>query len=139
MYRSLLLGVTLSLLTVLAGCSGGSPSELQTDSIAITNISPTVGSDLVPGSVVTITASASYSLTTANTGTIRLVIEDQNNNSLTPTQKAVGVNKGQGSVSLFDQITLPTTGVTAVQVFISLTPGSASTTNVVASTIYPVG
>jgi hypothetical protein len=67
------------------------------------------------------------------------VIEDQNNNSLTATQKTVSVNKGQGSVNLVDQITLPITGVTAVQVFISLTPGSASTTNIVASTTYPVG
>jgi hypothetical protein len=139
MYRSFLLGISLSALAVLAGCSSRSPSDLQTDSITITNITPTAGSDLVPGSAVTVTAAVSYASGSARTGTIRLVIEDQNNNSLTATQKTVSVNKGQGAVNLVDQFTLPATGVTAVQVFVSLTPGSASTTNIVAGTTYPVG
>ncbi len=139
MYRSLLLGVSLSLLSVLAGCSGRSPSQNQGDIITVTSLSPSAGADLAPGSSVTFTLSVAYDLETASTGTLRLVLEDQSGNSLTPTQKTVTVAKGQGSVSLFDQVTLPATGVTAVQLFVSLAPGSSVTTNVVVSAIYPVG
>jgi hypothetical protein len=141
MPRSLLFGLSLCLFIVLAGCRGGrSPSEPGgSDSITLTSISPTAGALLAHGSVVTFTATVAYTLSSASTGNIRLVVEDQNNNLLTVTQPTVSVTRGQGSVTLTDQITVPATGVSQVRVFLPLNPGSASTTNVVANANYPVG
>lgn len=143
MRRPLLLVTFLSLVTFLAGCSGGrSPSEpsADTDSISITSLSPAAGIKLTPGSTVTFAATVAYSLGSAATGTITLVIEDQNFKVLTiGPQKIVAITRGRGSVSLSDQITVPTTGVIQVEVFLPLSPQGATMTKIVDKAIYPVG
>ncbi len=139
---SLFFASALVLLISLASCSGGhSPSEPSLpDSISLTSISPAAGTKLGPGSVVTFSGTVSYTLGSTSTGTIVLVIEDQSSRLLTlGTQKSATVTKGQGSVSLSDQITVPATGVTQIEVFFPLNPAGASQTNIVARAIYPVG
>jgi hypothetical protein len=139
---SLSLASTLVLLTGLAACSGGrSPSEPSlTDSISLSSISPAAGTKLAPGSGVTFSGTVNYTLGSAGTGRIVLVIQDQSGNLLTTAaQKTASILRGQGTVSLSDQITVPATGVTQIQVFFPLTPAGASQTNVVVHATYPVG
>ncbi|HTQ80171.1 MAG TPA: hypothetical protein VMM92_09250 [Thermoanaerobaculia bacterium] len=140
-FATLVLALTL-VTSALAGCSGSghSPSESSSDAISITGISPTAGGKLAPGSTVTFTANVSYQLSSAATGTIVLSLEDQLSNPLqTGTQPSVTVNQGQGTTSLTDHLTIPASGVTQIQVFVSLTPAGAAFTNTVALVTYPVG
>src|SRR5215218_7490387 len=49
---------------------------------SITGLSPALGTVLAPGQVVTITGTAGYTLTSAETGTVFMVIQDQANRNL---------------------------------------------------------
>ncbi|HZF08849.1 MAG TPA: hypothetical protein VFE33_08680 [Thermoanaerobaculia bacterium] len=141
MNRSLCLAATLALVFLVAGCSkGNSPTDLTSpDSIAITSITPAVGTKLAPGSTVTFTATVSYSLVSASSGTITLVIENQSDQSLTTTQPQMTVANGSGTASLTGSVTVPATGVTTIQVFFPLTPAGSTGSPAIAAALYPVG
>jgi hypothetical protein len=144
MHRSLPFVLTQILLAaLLAGCSGGghSPSEPSSpDTIAITSITPAAGTKLTPGSTVTFSANISYGLVSKSTGTVVLALEDQLSNPFpTSDQPTATVNQGTGSTTLASTFTIPATGITQMQVFVSLTPTGATLTSTVASVAYPVG
>ncbi|HVT17219.1 MAG TPA: hypothetical protein VHQ90_13695 [Thermoanaerobaculia bacterium] len=145
MSRRLVLALAVASLSVVAACSGGgsspSPSEpVSQDSISLVTIAPAGGTRLVPGSVVTFAATLRYQLSSAASGTILEVIENQTGGQLTTgPQMSVAVNRGQGSVQLADSITVPLVGVTQVEVFFPLLAEGATRTSIVATATYPVG
>jgi hypothetical protein len=139
--------ITLAVATA-AGCGGSSPAAptpttpvTVTDSIrGITNLLPATGTILQPGQTVTFSGTPAYSLATADSGTVHLIIQDQANRILQPigTQPNTPVVKGNGEVTLSQTLTVPTEGVTSVVVFFALLPAGASLTNASTSVFYPV-
>jgi len=141
MNRLRCLAAALALVPLVAGCNkGSSPTDLTSpDSIAINSIAPAAGTKLAPGSTVTFTTSVGYTLVSASSATITLVIEDQNDQPLTVTQPQLTVAAGTGTVSLTGPVTIPATGVTTLQVFIPLTPAGSTGSPTIAAALYPVG
>jgi hypothetical protein len=143
MSRKLGFGLALASLSVVWACSGGgsSPSEpVGQDSISLVTIAPADGTKLAAGSVVTFAATLHYQLSSAASGEIVEVIENQSGGILTSgPQFSVTVSRGQGSAQLADRITIPSTGVTQILVFFPLTPQGANHTSIVATATYPVG
>jgi hypothetical protein len=83
---------------------------------------------------------AGYSLATADSGTVFMVIQDQANHILQEvgSQPRVAVGKGTGDVTLSQTITLPTSGVSSIVVFFALLPAGATATTAAVSVSYPV-
>jgi hypothetical protein len=142
MNRSLCLALSLALITLLAGCSKGNlPSDLNSpDDILINSITPAAGSRIAPGSTVTFNANVSYILASASTGVITIVVEDQASVPIAGTQAQKSVASGQSSINIATPtFTVPATGVTSLQVFVSLAATGASQTSTVEEVIYTVG
>ena len=117
------------------------PSPPTSDSISLVNMAPPPGTNLSPGQTVTFTATVAYSLLSADSGVIALVIQDLANQRLQPIdtpQPTATITKGSGQATLSQSITLPGTGITGVRVFFPLAPAGATSTNVVVSVTYPV-
>ena len=138
-----LLGLAITMLLVL-GCSDSdsSPTEPEPtiDSVRIETISPAQGTTLSAGSRVTFRARVPYTLATASSGRISIIIEDQasRNISSTSPQPSIQVTRGGGVVELADTVTIPANGVTRVDVFVPLFPAGASNTNTVQLVRYQV-
>ena len=116
------------------------PTTSTSDSISLANIAPAPGTNLLPGQTVTFSATVAFSLLSADSAAIVLGIQDQANQRLQPIgpQPSATVAKGSGQAALSQSITLPSTGITSVRVFFSLTPAGATRTDVVVSVTYPV-
>jgi hypothetical protein len=137
-----LLGLALAMLLTLSCSDGGSsPTEPQPtiDSIAVETITPARGTALSAGSQVTFQARVRYTLATADSGRISMIIQDQASRNLSRNpQPRAQIVRGGGVVELSDTITIPATGVTRVDVFVPLFPGGATSTGVVQLVQYPV-
>ncbi len=116
------------------------PTASTSDSISLANIAPAPGTNLLPGQTVTFSATVAYSLLSTDSAAIVLGIQDQANQRLQPIgpQPSTTVAKGSGQAAFSQSITLPSTGITSVRVFFSLTPAGATRTDVVVSVTYPV-
>ncbi len=117
------------------------PSPPTSDSISLVNMAPAPGTSLSPGQTVTFTGTVAYSLLSADTGVIVLVIQDLANQPLQPVgtpQPTATITRGSGQATLSQSITLPGTGITGVGVFFPLALAGATSTNVVVSVTYPV-
>jgi uncharacterized lipoprotein YbaY len=109
------------------------------DSVSsLVDVSPVLGTKLVHGQTVTFTATAGYSLNSADSGKVVLAIQDQANTLLNATQPTAAVTKGSGQVTLSQSITLPDTGVTSVRLFFFLAPAGSTSTRAVAPITYQV-
>jgi hypothetical protein len=142
MNRSFRLAAALALIVLLVGCSKGNlPSELTSpDDIAINGITPLAGTRLAPGSTVTFTANVAYILASASTGVVTMVIEDQNSVPLPGNPAQMSVTSGQSTVKLTSPaISVPATGVSTIQVFVSLTPAGSTSTSTIDVVLFPVG
>ena len=146
-FRTVSATATISFLSLMAGGCGGSspaaptPAPTVSDSVrGVSNVAPTTGTALQPGQTVTFSGTPAYSLATADSGTIYMVIQDQANRILQDVtmQPRVAVVKGSGELTLSQTLTLPTSGVTTVVVIFALLPTGASATNATASVSYPV-
>lgn len=136
------LGLAVGLLLMLGCSDGDSPTDPAptVDSVAVESITPAAGQSLSAGSRVTFRARVRYTLATASTGTISMVIEDQasRNISTTSPQPRAQIQRGSGTVELVDTVNIPANGVTRVDVFLPLFPGGASSTNTVQVVRYTV-
>lgn len=141
-WRLAALGLAVGLLLMLGCSDGDSPTDPAptVDSVAVESITPAAGGSLAAGSRVTIRARVRYTLATASSGSISMVIEDQasRNISTTSPQPRAQIQRGSGTVELVDTINIPANGVTRVDVFLPLFPGGASSTNTVQVVRYPV-
>jgi hypothetical protein len=129
----------------LQGCSGddkSSPTEPlpTTDTVAIETITPERGTTLTPGSRVTFQVRGRYTLASASTGRIGLVIEDQNfkNISSSVPQPSATVIRGGGTLQIADTITIPANNVTTVHVYLPLIPNGSSSSTAVDRVTYSV-
>ena len=126
-------------------CSGDGGDSLTEpsptmDTVAIEVITPERGTRLTAGSRVTFQVRGRYTLASASSGRIGLVIEDQDfkNISATVPQPFSTVTRGGGTLEIADTVTVPATGVTTVHVFLPLLPTGASRSTAVDHVVYPV-
>jgi len=145
MRRGMLFHASLALMMLFAlrcSDSDSSPTEPEPtiDSVAIETITPVQGTTLQGGSRVTFRARVRYTLATASSGRISLIIEDQasRNISATTPQPSISVTRGGQVVELTDTIDIPANGVTRVDVFVPLFPGTSTSTNTVQVVRYTV-
>jgi hypothetical protein len=145
MRRGMLLLASLALMMLLAlGCSDSdsSPTEPEPtiNSVIIETITPARDTTLSAGSRVTFRARVSYTLATASSGRISMVIEDQASRNISPTspQPSIQVSRGGGVVELTDTVTIPANGVTRVDLFVPLLPAGSSSTSIVQVVRYTV-
>ncbi|HXO19086.1 MAG TPA: hypothetical protein VOA87_04080 [Thermoanaerobaculia bacterium] len=146
MNRSYLLALAFVLATLAAACGGGGGKSTpttppSTDTVAITSITPATGTHLKGGVDQTFSATVSYTLNSAASGTIVLIFEDQNFNVLNVgDQVTKTVTGGQGTATISDHVVVPFlgSGVTEIQVIIPLTPAGAATTKVSATAVFPI-
>jgi uncharacterized protein (TIGR03067 family) len=98
------------------------------DRVIIVSILPDPSTPLAAGSTVTFKATVMYSLASASSGQVGIVIQDQasQNLSLTSPQPTADVLRGKGTITLTDSAAVPATGVSAVLVFFPLTATDGS-------------
>lgn len=121
----LVLGMALA-----AGCSdgGSSPTEPSPtiDSAVLETVSPPAGTLLTAGSQVVIRGRIRYTLASTGSGTVVLVIQDQNGRSLvTGPQPSASIARGGGTVELTYTLQIPATGVSSVDAIFPLFPSGA--------------
>ncbi len=124
----------------LTSCSKSSPTEIGPDSVTVASILPSGATTLQAGAQVTFSATIDFHFSSAPTGDIAIVIQDQNSHSLSSTVPLplVAVARGIGTVTLTDQIVIPSTGVTTLYVLFPLGPTGYTYTQTVAAVSYRV-
>src|SRR6478735_12619725 len=104
-----LMGTTTILLAMAASGCGSAPTPttpapvVPTDVVyGVTDLSPALGTTLAAGKEVTFTGTVDYSLSTAGTGALFMVLQDQANQRLQPlgTQPTMPVVAGNGRATL---------------------------------------
>jgi hypothetical protein len=149
MNRSPFLAFVL-LVALVAGCGGGGgrlPAEpVGSDRVSLLSITPAIGTQLIPGSVVAFSATVDYELQSESSGAILLVVQDQAGHLLTVGPQArAAVKRGRGTATVSDHVSVPAAGVSQVWIYFSLVPPDVSATQylllspVQPSVIYPVG
>ena len=111
------------------------------DAVSLGSIAPAAGSPLQASQTVTFTATLNYTLASAESGQIVIVIQDQSNRRLQPSgrpQPAAVVTKGTSTATLADSIVVPASDVSSVRVVFPLIPTGATRTDVIVSVSYPV-
>jgi hypothetical protein len=128
----------LSLTAVGCASSPTTPAPVPDSVNGIIDLVPPLGTKLLHGQTVTFTGTAGYSLNSADSGQVLLAIEDQTNKRLSTTEPSATVAKGSGQVTLSQSITLPDTGVTAVQLYFLLVATGATSTHAAVPVTYQV-
>ena len=147
--RTVRVFATISLICLVVAACGSSAPNAPTPTAStplsdalrgVTSLAPPTGTALQLGQTVTFGGTAGYSLATADSGTVFMVIQDQANHILQEvgSQPRVTVGKGTGDVMLSQTITVPTSGVSSIVVFFALLPAGAAATNAAVSVSYPV-
>jgi len=93
--------LTLLLVFLIIACSGGRNS----DRIRIVKSTPDEGTILNKGSAVNLVVEVGYHLESAKTGTVGLVVQDQDNNPI--AQTLVIVQQGTRRITLEKTFTIP--------------------------------
>jgi hypothetical protein len=127
-----ILGLTL-VATTIVSCNNSPTEPVVTvhDSIDSLFVEP-ASVILRAGEPVTFTVTLTYTLTSAPTGFVAIVVQDQSfrNLSTTVPQPKVDVVQGTGRVTLTDSVIIPATGVTQVDVSFPLFATGATSTQV---------
>lgn len=144
-FKASIVTTTVVLALMAAGCGSTTTPTMAPpptpDLVAgITGLSPALGTTLALGQAVTFTGTAAYTLNSAATGTLVMVIQDQANQILQApgTQPNKQVAKGSGEATFSQTITLPGTGITTVRLFFALLPTGATSTISNVAVSYPV-
>jgi hypothetical protein len=133
---------------LIAACGGGASSMMSaptsttlTDTVSgITNMNPTPGTALQAGHTVTFSGTAAYILASADFGSVRMIVQDQNDRQL-PSNDALQIVvavRGSADATLTQTVTVPDVGVTSVRVVFMLAPAGASSTTAMLNVSYPV-
>ena len=135
----------------LIACGGSSPTAPSppaptptpaADAVSIVAITPAEGTLLAPGQAVAFAVTLGYTLATADSGQIVMVIQDQSDTGLQKVgqpQPSVTVRRGTTTVTLSDSVNIPSVGVSQVRVFFPLIPAGATRTETLVRVVYPVG
>jgi len=108
----------------------------EEDSVKILSISPTNAKPLIAGSTVAITAEVEYTLVSANTASITMVIQRAESGHRPLANEFDVALKGTGKMKITTEVEIPNTK--AIQVFIPLTPEGNQSTTIVDSRMYKV-
>lgn len=114
--------------------SGHIASDQVPDSVKIIKALPGLGSSLIAGSTVSLRFEIEYSLQSADSGSITLAIQDDNNELL--GNATVEVDGNEGTVELKAKILIPDTSY--ITVFSPLMPSGSSGTRTVDAVTYEV-
>jgi hypothetical protein len=134
--------ILVSLTVLFAGCVGhervetGKAAGPSADSIKILSISPTVETVLHSGTKVPFRVEVEYTLVTAHSGTITLVIQRGEQEHQPLASETHVIQEGSGKLVLTKEIEVPDTN--AIQVFTPLSPQGATSTSVVDTRAYAV-
>jgi hypothetical protein len=117
-----------------------SPTAPRADSVALQSLSPLTSVPLRKGETASFEVTVRYSVASAPTARLVLVVQDQQSHDLSQTvpQPEATVHRGEGFMTLNDRITVPSRGVTAVKVFVALVPEGATSSTSTMSVPYPV-
>jgi hypothetical protein len=133
---------TILLTVLLASCSGqqrqGSPkaADASADAVKILSLSPDVATAFHPGQNVSFSVDLEYSLATAQSGTITLVIQRGEQQYEPLANETRVIQKGSGKLSFKKQLTVPETS--AILLFTPLTVQGGTSTSVVDTRAYAV-
>ena len=136
------LGTLLALAISAGGCQrqesrgGTEVPNASRDAVKIAALTPGTDAPLRVGDRVTFRVTAAYTLTSADAGSVTLVIQrgESGNPPLANETKVVG--KGSGTVVLEKELEIPDTA--ALQLFTPLSAQGSTNTNVVDSRVYRV-
>lgn len=144
----------LAVAILAAGCGGSptsaavtptptvatpAPTVAANDSIQVNAMVPTPGTTLTRGDTVTFTATVKYTLATADTGNIFLILENQDEQLIQNGPQAnAPITRGDGEVTVSQTLEIPRTGVSAVKVFIAMFPTGTTRTQAFASVTFQV-
>src|SRR5580692_11225875 len=108
-------------------------------SIQLVSAVPSPGTAVAVGQAVEFKVTVSYKLSIADKGAIVLVIQDENNKSLSPGngQRSRPVTRGQGTLAINQSFVVPV-GVKEVRLFIPLVPSGLEHTDGELVLRYPV-
>jgi hypothetical protein len=137
----LILLASLSLIAFSCGEDTVSPTAPRSDSVTLQSLSPLTSVPLRRGEPASFEVTVRYSVGSAPSARLVLVVQDQKNHGLSRTepQPETTVERGEGYATLRDRIAVPTSaGVTAVKVFVALVPAGSNTSTSSISVPYPV-
>jgi hypothetical protein len=106
------------------------------DSVKILSVSPTTDAPLRAGDTISLQVEVEYSLTSANSGTVTLVVQQAESGRPPLANEVEVVMKGRERLVLSKQIQVPDTK--ALQVFTPLNVQGGTSTRVVDHRIYKV-
>jgi len=108
-------------------------------SIQLSSASPVPGTRIRVGQTIEFKVTVSYQLSIADEGSIVLVIQDENNKSLSPgiRQQSHSVDRGKGTITLTESFVVPA-GTSEVRLFIPLVPQGLTHTDGELVLPYPV-
>jgi hypothetical protein len=109
-------------------------------SVQLVSAVPAPGTQIFPGQTLEFKVTIAYRLSIADTGSIVLVVQDENNKSLSGNQPQQNqtVEQGQGTATLTQRFTVPE-GANEVRLFFPLVPRGAERTSGELVLRYPVG
>jgi hypothetical protein len=109
-------------------------------SVQLVSAVPAPGTQVFPGQTLEFEVTVAYQLSIADTGSVLLVVQDENNKNLAgeqPQQSRV-VKRGRGDVTLTQSFVVPP-GANEVRLFIPLVPNGVEHTSGEQVIRYPVG
>ena len=122
--------------SVVVAWSLGWQPDPAVDSVRIVSISPTPDMPLRVGETLTLQVEVEYNLTSAESGTVTLVIQQGESGRQSLANEIEVIMKGRGKVVLSKQLQVPETK--ALQVFTPLNVQGGSSTRVVDNRVYKV-
>lgn len=136
------LGATLAAAVFVGGCEqhqsrvGAQRHTGSKDTVRIATLTPGTDAPLRVGDKVTLRVEVAYTLTSADTASIVLVVQRGESGQLPLANETRVVEKGSGSVTLVKELEIPDTA--ALLVFTPLSIQGSASTNVVDSRAYKV-
>jgi len=129
--------VRLSILgSVMVASGWGWQPDPAVDSVRILSISPTTDDPLRVGETVTFQVEVEYNLTSANSGSVTLVIQQAESGRQPLANETEVIMKGRARVVLSKDVRIPETK--ALQIFTPLNVQGGTSTRVVDNRIYKV-
>lgn len=128
--------IAVAALAALAGCErpAATKAALPPSFVRIMKIAPDPAAPLKVGERVKLEVEVNYALTTANSGTLGVVVQSADDRNL--AQSMAAVQKGAGKAAMAVEFVVPQTS--AVKVFTPLSPRGQRATSTVAVRTYKV-
>lgn len=137
-------GLCACLLVAACGDSAPKVEEITpsqpVNQVTILSAVPPGGTVLAPGSTVTLKYAFSYQLVTGDTGSIVMVLSDQQSRTLNEPGNYTNapITRGSGTAELSHVLAIPSTGVSSIIVHFPMFVGTSTRSEPMAMVQYPV-